>query len=189
MPWPKLRRSPEPGPQPDSPAAKRLRRLAERLDELPAKDLARIQKEQELERRQREGASDLYQMLRTLVDSLNRLMQHLVIDLTPDTFDSDSLYTASGALFQVNASGRILQVLLQATPGGASTEHFRQPYIIEGRLRWFNQELLDRQEIRENHLYYVVEAESGAWRYYNAHRHRTGHADLEYLAEILEELI
>ena len=73
-------------------------------------------------------------------------------------------------LVQINVHGRILQVAFAATAELVSTEDFRIPYILEGSVRAFNQEMLDKDLIEEQPLFYTMERGHNMWRYFrNAH--------------------
>lgn len=187
MQWPKLRPSRE---TEESPLNKRLKRLATKLDELPGKDAVRIRKAQELEQQQRDAAIELHTLCGTLVESLNRMLDHIVLQLSPDAFDAMQLFIASETLFQINAAGRIVQIVVAAPPVNATTEHFYIPYILEARIRWFNQDSLDREQIPEHHLYYCTgrNGEAG-WKYFDPRSRKVGAADEEYLADTIEQLV
>lgn len=187
MQWPKLRRLRETD---DSPLAKRLKRLAGKLDELPAKDAVRIRLAQELEDQQRAAASELHGFCTSLVSTLNGMLDHIQVQISPETFQVDRIFTNSESLIQINASGRIVQVILLAPPVTATTEHFYIPYVLEARIRWFNQELLDRDQVPEHHLYFCVgrNGDTG-WKYFDPRSRRVGPADEDYLADTLEQLL
>lgn len=187
MQWPKLRPSRE---TEESPLTKRLKRLATKLDELPGKDALRIQKAEELEKQQRDAAIEIHARCGALVEALNRLVDRISLQLSPATFDAARLFDSSETLFQINAAGRIVQIVLMPPPVGASTEHFYIPYILEARIRWFNQDSLDREQIPEHHLYFCAgrNGETG-WKYFDPRSRRVGNADEEYLAETIEQLL
>ncbi|MBI3680810.1 MAG: hypothetical protein HY235_10475 [Acidobacteria bacterium] len=190
MSWRRLRKSRAAKPaaeeqarSAEAGASVRFQRLARKLDEIPAKDKLRIRQEQELENSQQAARKELYEQCRVLVAALNGMLEKLTIELTPDT------YRAEAALFQMNASGRIVQIALEPPETAMSTERYRTWYIQRGALRWFNQDYLDRQEIRENLIYYCVGAEERGWRYVDPASRKSGALDQEYLAEILERLL
>ena len=89
---------------------------------------------------------------------------------------------------QINVSGRILQVEYESAEELVCTEDFRVPYTMKGSIRCFNQELLDKDVIEEQLLFYVLE-KPPIWRYFDARTYRTGVFDQEYLAGLLENLI
>jgi hypothetical protein len=187
MQWPKLRLSRE---TEDSPLAKRLKRLAGKLDELPAKDAVRIRLAEELEQQQRNAATELHHRCVTLVGTLNGMLAQTQLQIAPETFQADRIFDASETLIQINASGRIVQIVMRPPTLAVSTEHFYIPYVLEARIRWFNQDLLDRDQVPEHHLYYCVgrNGETG-WKYFDPRTRKVGPADEEYLADTLEQLV
>lgn len=201
MQWPKLRKSqetealPEPKPKPSAPSAKeggkdvRLKRLARKLDELPAKDEERIRQIREMELRQRLGAVELHEMCVDLVHTLNALLKKLKLELTPEVYNPDRIESEQGLLFQINATGRILQVAVQAPENCVSTEHFRIPYVLRGAVRSFNQESLERQEIQETPIFYCREEADFSWVYMETRTRKTGDVDREFLMDVLERLL
>ena len=92
-------------------------------------------------------------------------------------------------LMQIQVRGRILQIAFTATPGLTSTEEFRIPYILEGSVRAFNQQLLDKHLMEEQLLFYTLEGRGAMWRYFDTRNYRSGHFDREYLMTLMEEVI
>ncbi|MBL8227912.1 MAG: hypothetical protein JNL98_05525 [Bryobacterales bacterium] len=198
MPWPKLSKSrtSEPAPKPAapkasaaSPAEQRLQKLARKLDAIPAKDAQRIALAQEIERKQHQAAAELYQLCAAFVASLNKVLSEMKVEFSPAGYSSEKLDTPNGSLFQINASGRIIQITLHCKETTASTEHFRVPYILEGRIRSFNQDLLDRQEIHEHQIFYCVDRAGDAWRFFNTRTRTSGRITTDFLIDALEELV
>ena len=103
---------------------------------------------------------------------------------TPHTFRDDG-----PNLFQINIQGRVVQVVFEAVPELVSTEDFRVPYTLSGVIRAFNQNLLDRNLIEEQLLFYTMEKHQNLWRVFDARTYRTGPLDVDYLAALLEELV
>jgi len=85
--------------------------------------------------------------------------------------------------------GRILQVEFHATPDLLSTEEFRVPYTLEGFVRAFNQELLDKNLIEQQLLFYTVEPDRRMWRYFDARTYHTGPFDRGYLLSLMERIV
>lgn len=186
MQWPKLRKSRETD---NSPLAKRLRRLADKLDELPAKDALRVRQARELEDQQRKAAFELHQKCRSLVTTLNGMLERMILQYAPESFDPDRIFAVSETLFQINANGRLIQVVIHSPENGPSTEHFYIPYVLKASIRWFNQDLLDRDQVQENHLFYCVGRGASGWRYFDPRTRRDGPADDEFFADALEQLL
>jgi small-conductance mechanosensitive channel len=198
MPWHKLSKArrkdpsaepPRPRPKVESTGEQRLKQLARRLDEIPAQDEQRLREAREIEHRQRQGIDELHALLRNLVDRLNKLLHNLQIELTPESLNQDQYPDESGMLFQLNAAGRIIQFAVTKNEAGVSTEYFRVPYILHGRMRWFNQEYLDRQEIQERPLFYCVDSQVKGWRYLETRGRDSAALDEEFVTESLEQLL
>jgi len=167
----------------------RMARLAKSLDELPAKDQLRLEKEREIERMRQQGARALYDLCKDFVDALNGMVTQLKIEFAPERYEAADMRSQSANLFQINAAGRVVQIAFSAKEDGPTVERFRIPYLLEGGVRWFNQDLLERQDIQEHQLFYCVDKDGSAWRYYDARRHRAGVVDREYLVSLLEQLV
>ena len=70
-----------------------------------------------------------------------------------------------------------------------STEDFRVPYTLEGFVRAFNQELLDKDIIEEQLIFYTLEKGGKMWRFFDARTYRSGQFDQGYLVSLMEQLI
>ena len=90
---------------------------------------------------------------------------------------------------QIGVRGRILQITYTATHELLSTEDFRLPYTLEGFVRSFNQDLLDRRSIEEQMVFYTVEKHRQMWRYFDPRTYRSGTFDQEYLVCLMEQLL
>jgi hypothetical protein len=117
------------------------------------------------------------------------LLSEIELDFPPEEYRPDTFQDAGLNLFQINARGRILQLEFEATPELISTEDFRVPYILAGTVRCFNQELLERDLIEEQLLFYTVEKSRSLWRFFDARTYRSGPFDADYLAGLMEQLI
>ena len=106
----------------------------------------------------------------------------------PEALTTAEMFRESGVnLMQVNAQGRIIQIAFEATP--VSTDKFRIPYILEGELRAFNQEMLERTQIRSQALFFCLENARNTWRYVEWLHGRTGAFDRDQLVSLLERLV
>jgi hypothetical protein len=137
----------------------------------------------------RAAASELYAICRDFVNSLNRLMAKGELMLDPEEFSDSSFQEDAVNLLQISVRGRILQVAYSATPELVSTEDFRVPYTLAGAVRAFNQELLDKEIIEEQLVFYTVEKDRRMWRYFDPRTYRSGTLDQEYLVSVMEQLI
>ena len=167
----------------------RLKRLAASIDALTEKDEAFLRRGREMAALRRAAAADLYAICADFVNSVNRLLPRNDVELDPPSYAEDAFQEDAPNLIQINVRGRILQVSFSATPGLVSTEDFRIPYTLEGSIRAFNQELLEKDIIEEQLLFYTLETEKKMWRFFDARTYRSGPFDQEYLISLMEQLI
>jgi len=167
----------------------RLKKLASRLDALSERDENRIRKAREIAALRLEGARALHASCVSLVRSLNSLLTQVQMELSPPEFPEDGYRDSGKNIYQINVRGRILQMTFEATAGLCSTENFRIPYIIEGAIRWFNQEKLDKEALDEHALFYCLEKKGRSWRYLDPRSQRTGEVEDDYLVGLMEQLL
>ena len=167
----------------------RFKRLAQSIDALAEKDESFLRHAREIAALRRTAAAGLYAICSGFVDSLNRLLSRCEMVLDPPEFSPDAFQEDGKNLFQINVQGRILQVEFEAAPELISTEDLRIPYTLQGVVRAFNQELLDRSLIEEQLLFYTLEKEKKMWRFFDARTYRSGPFDQEYLISLMEQLI
>jgi hypothetical protein len=167
----------------------RLKKLAERIEALAKKDESLIRRTREISSMRREAALELHAVCSHFVRNLNQLLPHSGLDLDPYDYQPDHYRDDGSNLFQINASGRILQIKFEATAELVSTEEFRVPYILEGAVRCFNQQLLERDLIEEQFLFYTLEKNRHLWRFFDARTYRSGPFNEDYLISLMERLI
>lgn len=167
----------------------RLKRLATRIDGLAGKDEVALRRAREVVALRRAAAADLHAICADFVNSINRLLDHGEVQLDPHSFSEENFREDAPNLIQINVRGRILQVGFRATPELVSTEDFRVPYTIEGTIRAFNQELLDKDLIEEQLIFFTVEQHKQMWRFFDARTYRSGPFDQEYLIGLMEQLL
>ena len=167
----------------------RLKRLAERIDSLAEKDEGFLRHAREIAALRQAAAADLYAICADFVASVNRLLERTELTLDPPGYGADSFQDDLANLVQINVRGRILQVSFSATPELVSTEDFRVPYILEGTVHAFNQELLDKDIIEEQLIFYTMEHHKRMWRYFDPRTYRSGPFDQEYLIGLMEQLL
>ncbi len=167
----------------------RLKRLAQNIDRLAEKDERSVRRAREIRAMRRFAASTLHRLCLDFVLSVNRLLSHGEVVLDPPDYPDSRFSEDSANLIQMNVRGRILQVAFEATLDLLSTEDFRIPYTLQGSIRAFNQELLDKDLIEEQLIFYTVEKSSNQWRFFDARTYRSGPFDNEYLISLMEQLI
>jgi hypothetical protein len=167
----------------------RLKRLAASIDALADKDERFLRRAREIAALRQTAAADLYAICADFVGSVNRLLARTEVSLDPPGYNAKSFQEDLPNLVQINVRGRILQVSFSATPELVSTEDFRVPYTLEGTVRAFNQELLDKDIIEEQLIFYTVEDDKKMWRCFDARTYRSGPFDQEYLIGLMEQLL
>ena len=167
----------------------RLKRLARSIDALAEKDEGFLRRAREIAALRQAAAADLYAICADFVGAVNRLLARMEIELDPPGFGSSSFQEDLVNLVQINVRGRILQVAFSATPELISTEDFRVPYTLQGTIRAFNQELLEKDIIEEQLIFYTLEDHKQMWRFFDARTYRSGPFDQEYLIGLMEQLL
>jgi uncharacterized ferredoxin-like protein len=167
----------------------RLKKLAENIEKLAEKDESFLRRTHEIAALRQAAAADLYAICADFVGSVNRLLARSEIELDPSGYGSNAFQEELVNLIQINVRGRILQVSFSATAELISTEDFRIPYTLEGSVRAFNQELLDKDIIEEQLIFYTLENHKKMWRFFDARTYRSGPFDQEYLIGLMEQLL
>jgi len=171
------------------PKDDRLQRLARRIRSLADTDERRVRRVHEVEAMRRAAARELHSVCDDFVAAVNGRLDDRVVLLDPPEFSAASYSDDSPNLVQINVHGRILQVAYAATAELVSTEDFRIPYILEGSVRAFNQEMLDKDLIEEQPLFYTMEPNRNMWRYFETRTYRSGPFDRDYLISVMEQIL
>jgi len=167
----------------------RWKRLAARIDDLDGKDERYLRHARDIAETRLAAATELYSACRSFVDSINRYTTRGQVLLDPPEFSSASFRENGVNLVQINVRGRLLQIEYASTPDLVSTEDFRVPYTLAGSVRAFNQELLDKDLIEEQLLFYTLEHRRKMWRFFDPRTYRSGPFDQEYLVSLMEQLV
>jgi hypothetical protein len=167
----------------------RMKRLAQGIEALVDKDERLLSLSRQMDQVRRAAACDLHTICRDFVNSLNRLMSRTELLLDPAEFSATSFQEDATNLIQISVRGRILQVAYAATQELISTEDFRVPYTLAGSLRAFNQDMLTKDLIEEQLVFYTVEGDRKMWRFFDARTYRSGTFDQEFLVSVVEQLI
>lgn len=166
-----------------------MKRLAQSIDSLLEKDERLLRRAREVAETRREAATDLHAICREFVGNLNRMLERSAVDLDPPTLGDQAFQEDVPSLIQINVRGRILQIVFRATGELVSTEDFRVPYTLEGTVRAFNQELLEKDLIEEQLIFFTMEKHKKMWRFFDPRTYRSGPFDVEYLIGLMEQLI
>ena len=167
----------------------RLERLARNIELLAEKDERCVERVLEMGTLRRAAAAELHAICCEFVEALNGLLARSPLELDPPQFHPEAFREDGANLIQVSVRGRILQVEFHATGDLVSTEEFRVPYTLEGFVRAFNQELLDKELIEEQLLFYTVEPDRRMWRYFDSRTYHTGPFDRGYLLSLMERIV
>ena len=167
----------------------RLKKLAARIDALVEKDEQAIRDACETAAKRRGGAVELHRICARFVETLNALATKAQVALDPAAYRLDGFREEGPNLIQINARGRIIQIEFHGTELPVSTEEFRIPYIMEGEVRCFNQELLDRQSVQEQLLFYCLEKHGPMWRFFDPRTYRSAAFDERFLVAMMEQLV
>jgi hypothetical protein len=136
----------------------------------------------------RQGACQLHQICAEFVASLNSRLSDSAIELSPPTYTPESFRESGVNLVQISSQGREMQIAFQATPQLFSTEKFPVPYVLDGELRTYNQEMLARFEIRSHLVFFCLNENAGVWRFFDWRDGRTAPVDRDLLASLMERL-
>lgn len=166
-----------------------MKRLADSIDLLAERDERLLEQSRQVASLRRAAALELHGACAAFVGELNALLCRGEIELDPPDFTEESFDENSPNLFQINARGRILQIEFEASRELISTEDFRIPYILEGAVRCFNQELLEQDLIQEQYVFYCLEKQRNLWRFFEARTYRTGPLNQDYLISLMNLLV
>jgi hypothetical protein len=167
----------------------RLKTLASKIEAVAQKDLERVRKAQEAVRLRSRAAAELHAVCRELVDTINGLLPKPLVELAPAEYTPESFHEDGPNVFQINISGRIVQLEFRATEAPSSTEKLATPYVLEGVVRAFNQELLDLSLVPEQQLFCCPQAGKLNWVWFDTRSQRASLLDQERLISLLERLV
>jgi hypothetical protein len=167
----------------------RLKKLAETIDALVEKDDRMTELNRRVEAQRAAAAVELHGIFRAFVEDVNSIATKAGLALDPDEFDESMFLDSDLNFFQIHVRGRILLVTFGPAAELISTENFRDPYILEGTARCFNQELLEHESIEEHLVFFCVNCAVAGWRYAKPRTYQTGPVDENYLVTIFESLL
>ena len=167
----------------------RLKRLARHLEALAKKDEALLRQTEEINALRQAAACELHKICAEFVRSVNALLPTPVLELGPDAYSPEVFRDSGVNLFQINARGRVVQIAFQATDQLVSTEDFKTPYILQGEVRTYNQEMLERVAVEIHQLYFCLEKDKNHWHYYQRRTYRGGVFSSDFLVGLMEDLI
>lgn len=166
-----------------------MKRLAARIEALAEKDGETIRAAREIAEIRSAAAGEIYAVCAEFASQLNRILPRQEVTVDPAEFSQAPFSDLATVLIQINVRGRILQIEYGAADTLLSTEEFRIPYTLAGSVRAFNQELLEKEIIEEQLIFYTIEKHRRMWRFFDARTYRSGPVDQSYLISLLEELL
>lgn len=171
------------------PEKERIARLAKQIGEDVGKERHLLLTDNEVLESRRRGAAELHAICADFAVSVNRLLTPPVLEMAPPDFASEMFRNSGANLFQLNAQGRIVQIAFESTRERFSTDKFLIPYILEGEVRAYNREMLERTQVRSEALFYCVEDSRKAWRYHDWASGRSGLFSQEQLVRLMERIV
>jgi hypothetical protein len=136
----------------------------------------------------RQGAAELHRICSEFVSSVNSNLPEPVLALSPDTYEPEAFRETGVNLFQMGSQGRQVQIAFEAPAKLFSTEKFLVPYVLEGEIRAYNQQMLERFEVRSQLLFYCVEQGQTSWRFFDWRTRHTGPVSPDLLVGLMEPL-
>ena len=167
----------------------RLTRLANAIEAIDERDRRLIDETARVDHWRAQGAVEMHDICRAFVDSVNARLKKPAILLDPAVFAADHYSDGGPNLFQINLRGRLLQVEFGAVDDLYGTEDFRRPYVLQGSIRSFNQDLLSHHVVDEQTIFYCPEGDRAHWYFFDARTYRAGRITEDYLVAEMERLL
>ncbi len=167
----------------------RLARLAASIEAIAARDRKRVEESARVDGLRAQGAVGLHDICRRFVDALNGRLSESAVLLDPPDYSARNYNDGGLNLFQISLRGRLLQIEFEGTEELYSTEEFRQPYVLQGAIRSFNQDLLDRNMLDEQTIFYCPRDGAAQWYYSDCRTYRTGVVTPDFLAAEMQRLV
>ncbi len=167
----------------------RFRKLAQRIEELRLKDEALERSRCKVLDDRRQAVRKLWETCRNFADQLNKYAGDDKIELSPNQPPNDCPDEQAVELI-LNVRGRVLLLDLRAPANLISSDNFKRPYILEGDVRFFNQELLESNRVEEHSIFFCPdEGPRGDWLFWNVRTYKIGPVDENYFASLLEQIL
>jgi len=171
------------------PRDERFQKLALRIEELRRKDEATLQRRSQIARRRGEAIRQLWEVCGSFAQRLNTYIENDRLQLSPGEAPEEFPEDHQVQLL-LNVRGRVLLLDIRAPSNLVSMDNFKKPYILEGEVRFFNQELLENARVEEHGIFFCPgEGHHGAWIYWNGRSYKSGPVDEGYLATLLEQIL
>ena len=167
----------------------RFQKLSRRIEELRRKDEAAQERRSQICKRRAEAIHQLWHICSGFARHLNSYIEHDPLHLSPSDPPGDFPENSQLQLL-MNVRRRILLLDIGAPAALVGNDNFKKPYILEGEVRLFNQELLEEERVEEHGIFFCPgEGSQGAWMYWNGRTYKSGHVDETYLASLLDQIL
>jgi len=167
----------------------RFAALARKIEAVVQQDQERERQAEEFAQLRSRAAVELHSVCLEFVSKVNGLLRKPVVELSPAEYSTDAYRDNGANVFQVNVSGRIVHLEFHATDTLTSTEKLGTPYILEGSVRAFNQQLLEMSAVPEHRLFCCPRENRLNWVWFDPRAQRSAPLDQERLIMLLERLM
>lgn len=167
----------------------RLTRLAKAIDAIGEQDRNLVAESTRIDQLRAQGAVELHEICRKFVEKLNLRLADPAVLLDPPVYAPEHYNDSGPNLFQINLRGRLLQIEFEATEELYSRDDFRQPYILRGSVRSFNQNLLDQHGVDEQMIFFCPRGPQAVWHFLDGRTYRSGVVSEDYLISQMEHLL
>jgi hypothetical protein len=135
-----------------------------------------------------QGACELHRICADFTSSVNSQLSESLLELSPPTYSPAAFRQSGPNVIQIASQGRQMQITFETPAQVVSTEKFLIPYVLEGEVRTYNQEMLKRFEVRTRMIVFCIEQGAGIWRYFDWRTRSTGVLDRELLVSLMKPL-
>lgn len=166
-----------------------MQKLAGRIEELRRKDEVIYRHRDKVRQQRTEGIRRLWEICRLFAEHLNSYVGEDRLELSPAD-PPQEISDDTQVQLLLNVRGRVLLLDIRPPNSLVAAENFKKPYILEGEVRFFNQELLEDDRVEEHGVFFCPsEGQDGAWLYWNGRTYKSGRVDEDYLAGLLEQIL
>jgi hypothetical protein len=167
----------------------RLAALARKIEAAVQQDQERVRQAEQFAQLRSRAAVELYAVCSEFVNSVNQRLNQPLVELSPAEYSRDSYRDNGANVIQINVSGRIVHLEFHATETLTSAERFATPYILEGSVRAFNQQLLEMSVVPEQLLFCCPQGNRLIWLSFDPRTQRSAPLDQERLMMLLDRLM
>lgn len=136
----------------------------------------------------RRGACELYKICADFTGSVNSRLAVAALEISPPTYAAEMFREPGANIFQISSEGRQIQITFSAPAQLVSTDKFTIPYVLEGEIRTYNQEMLEHFEVRTRGLFYCLERDRAIWRTFDWRSANASPLSTDLLVGLMEPL-